>query len=155
MSRDEGPLLLSLLDVSPNKEDSMEHTGFRDLSNLTKSSKTHEKNEDHLSSLTALSLLGKVRIDEELFAAALQQRIQYNAEVKHNREFLEHHVRATLFLATQGLAFRGHDKSQDSFHRGNFVKLLKNFQYYSGNKPLAECLFKPTHPTFSGLSSDI
>ena len=97
MSRDEGPLLLSLLDVSPNKEDSMEHTGFRDLSNLTKSSKTHKKNEDHLSSLTALSLLGKVRIDEELFAAALQQRIQYNAEVKRNSEFLEHHVRATLF----------------------------------------------------------
>ena len=67
----------------------------------------------------------------------------------------EHHVHAILLLATQGLAFRGHDKSQDSFHRGNFVKLLKNFQYYSGNKPLAECLFKPTHPTFSGLSSDI
>ena len=67
----------------------------------------------------------------------------------------EHHVRATLFLATQGLAFRGHDESQDSFNRGNFVKLLKNFQYYSGNKRLAECLFKPTRPTFSGLSSDI
>ena len=34
-------------------------------------------------------------------------------------------------------------------------KVLKNFQYYSGNKRLAECLYEPTHPTFSGLSSNI
>ena len=153
MSRDEGPLLLSLLDVSPNKEDSMEHTGFRDLSNLTKSSKTHKKNEDHLSSLTALSLLGKVHDPLRLYNRGSNTMRKSNTI--ENTLNTEHHVHAILFLATQSLAFRGHDKSQDSFHRGNFVKLLKNFQYYSGNKRLAECLFKPTHPTFSGLSSDI
>ena len=129
--------------------------GFRDLSNLTKSAKKHSNNADHLKAATALSLLGKVRIDEELSSAASDQRNQYNAEVKRNRDFLEHHVRATIFLATQGLSFRGHEEDKDSSNRGNFVKILENFQFYSGNKRLADSLFHSSRPVFSGLSGDI
>ena len=60
-----------------------------------------------------------------------------------------------VFLATQGLGFRGHDETKDSHNRGNFVKLLENFQHYSGNKQLAECLFEEDRLVFSGLSSSI
>ena len=100
------------------------------------------KNPDHLAAATALSLLGKVRINEEISTAAAQQRSQHNAEVKRNRDFLEHHIRDTVFLATQGLGFRGNDETKESHNRGNFVKLLENFQHYSGNRRLAECLFE-------------
>ena len=125
------------------------------MSNLTKSANSHETNKNHLTSATALSLLGKVRINEEISTAAAQQRTQYNAEVKRNREFLEHHIRTTIFLATHGLAFRGHDESRNSFNRGNYINLLENFQHYSGNKRLAGCLYESSHPAFSGLSGDI
>ena len=123
-------------------------TGFTDLGNLSKAATSHSTNQDHLAASTALSLLGKTRINEELSTAVAQQRCQYNADVKRNRDFLEHHVRATVFLATQGLAFRGHDVSRDSFNRGNFVTLLENFQYYRGNKRLAECLYDEARPVF-------
>ena len=130
-------------------------SGFYSLSNLSADSKSHMKNPDHLAAATALSLLGKVRINEEISTAAAQQRSQHNAEVKRNRDFLEHHIRATVFLATQGLGFRGHDETKDSHNRGNFVKLLETIQHYSGNRRLAECLFEEDRPVFSGLSSSI
>ena len=130
-------------------------TGFNDLSNLSKCGNSHSNNKDHLLALSALSLLGKVRVNEALSTAEAQQRTQYNADVKRNRIFLEHHVRATIFLATQGLAFRGHAESKDSFNRGNYVELLGLQQYYSGNQRLADCLYDNSRPVFSGLSGDI
>ena len=110
---------------------------FRDLSNLTKSAKKHAKNADHLKAATSLSLWGKVRIDEELLSTASDQRSQYKLKYK-KCDFLEHHARATIFLATQGLSFQGHEEDKDNFNRGNFVKILENFQFYSGNKRLAD-----------------
>ena len=38
---------------------------------------------------------------------------------------LKYSLRCLKFLLHQGLAFRGHDESENSGNRGNFVKLLK------------------------------
>jgi len=36
-------------------------------------------------------------------------------------------LKATLFLSKQGLPFRGHDESNESTNRGNFIELLNMF----------------------------
>ena len=134
-------------------------SGFTSLSNMASSRKKHMNNKDHLAAATAFSLLGKsaarLRINEKMSALESRNRSHHNAEVKRNRDFLEHHVRATVLLATQGLAFRSKDESKGSHNRGNYLKLLENFQHYSGNKLLSECLFGDTRPSFSGLSGNI
>jgi hypothetical protein len=38
---------------------------------------------------------------------------------------LTHSLRCLRFLLNQGLAFRGHDESEESSKRGNFIELLK------------------------------
>lgn len=39
-------------------------------------------------------------------------------------------IDVTCFLAQQELPFRGHNKSQDSLNRGNYVELLKLISLY-------------------------
>jgi len=36
-------------------------------------------------------------------------------------------LKATLFLAKQGLAFRGHNETDNSNNKGNFIQLLEIF----------------------------
>ena len=43
----------------------------------------------------------------------------------------QHHIDAAVFLAAQGLAFRGHDKSKCSSNRGNFIELMDLLGEYS------------------------
>jgi hypothetical protein len=38
---------------------------------------------------------------------------------------LTHHLGCLKFLLKQGLELRGHDKSEESSNRGNFIELLK------------------------------
>ena len=38
---------------------------------------------------------------------------------------LTYSLRCLRFLLNQGLAFRGHDESEESSNRGNFIELLK------------------------------
>jgi len=43
---------------------------------------------------------------------------------KKDREILFHLIGTTVYLARQGLAFRGHDESRTSSNRGNFLELV-------------------------------
>ncbi|KAJ8035671.1 Zinc finger MYM-type protein 1 [Holothuria leucospilota] len=46
-------------------------------------------------------------------------------QVKKNHRFLEEVIITILFLARQGLAFRGHREGDDSDNRGNYLELLQ------------------------------
>ena len=49
--------------------------------------------------------------------------------ISDKRKYVSTIMEAVLFCAQQGIAFRGHDESQDSFNRGNFrahITLLSN-----------------------------
>ena len=52
---------------------------------------------------------------------------RHNEEVKQNREALKTISEAVSFLSKQELAFRGHDKSNDSLNKGNYRELLECF----------------------------
>ena len=50
----------------------------------------------------------------------------YNEEQRiKNREHLKNVVSCVIYLAKQGLAFRGHDETTGSLNQGNFIKLIK------------------------------
>jgi hypothetical protein len=46
------------------------------------------------------------------------------------KKMLTYSLRCIKFLLHQGLAFRGHDESDESSNRGNFIELLK---FLAGN----------------------
>ncbi|XP_042396678.1 uncharacterized protein LOC121986807 [Zingiber officinale] len=50
---------------------------------------------------------------------------QSTEEIIKNRLHLKSTIEGLLWLATQGCSFRGHDESESSLNRGNFIELLK------------------------------
>lgn len=46
-------------------------------------------------------------------------------DIINNRKHIMFLLKATLFLAKQGLAFRGHNETNNSNNKGNFVQLLE------------------------------
>lgn len=48
-------------------------------------------------------------------------------DVIENRKHIIFLLKATLFLAKQGLAFRGHNETDCSNNKGNFIQLLEMF----------------------------
>ena len=60
-------------------------------------------------------------------------------------------IAAVCFLAKQELAFRGHDESQISLNRGNYIEYL--YELAENDVELKDHLQNST--VFSGMSSDI
>ena len=48
----------------------------------------------------------------------------HREEVAENQQYLKEIVTTLVFLARQGLAFRGHKETEISYNKGNFLKLL-------------------------------
>ena len=59
-----------------------------------------------------------VSIDNRLESGRLQQ-------IKHNRHYISTIVQALLFCAHQEIALRGHNESETSSNRGNFLELMQ------------------------------
>ncbi|CAN6575550.1 unnamed protein product [Malus baccata var. baccata] len=57
------------------------------------------------------------------------------------------------FLLRQGLAFRGHDESEDSSNKGNFLELLKFLAYH--NEGIKDVVFKNAPENLKLTSPDI
>lgn len=56
------------------------------------------------------------------------QIINFRQEnIIENRNHLHFLFKATLYLSKQGLAFRGHDESEQSKNKGNFIEILEMF----------------------------
>ena len=64
--------------------------------------------------------------------AAIDNKIEKwsDEEIKHYKIRLTYSLRCIKFLLHQGLAFRGHDESEKSSNRGNFIELLR---FLTGN----------------------
>lgn len=100
--------------------------GFSNLSGLTTSAKKHESSQNHLQCVLSLHSFGMTRIEE-----GIDRTLSVNNELHNsNREILKRLIDVTCFLAQQELPFRGHNESQDSLNRGNYVELLKLISLY-------------------------
>ncbi|KAJ4436397.1 hypothetical protein ANN_19029 [Periplaneta americana] len=102
-----------------------------------------------LSSINVGEYLLLLRLNSEGIARApLMKTTGY---VKRNRDILERLINAVCFLGKQELAFRGHDETENSVNRGNYVELLKYTAQY--DPLLAEHL--ETSTVFEGISNRI
>lgn len=98
--------------------------GFNDLNNFHHLKRRHEAYKNHIQCLIDLTKLGKIRIDTCLSEAFRKNIEKHNVTVKNNRYILSSMIDSTCFLAQQELAFRGHDESDSSVNRGNYVELI-------------------------------
>ena len=110
----------------------MKESGFvsagQNLSNLAK---RHEKSKTHTVNYTAYQLLGNVDVACALDEARQRDVARPNHSATRLSKLLFHHIDVTVFLAAQGLAFRGHDESKLSSNRGNFLELMELLGGYS------------------------
>jgi len=53
-----------------------------------------------------------------LFNVHTQLTTQYQLEIATNRKYMNYIIDITLYLAAQGLAFRGHNENKTSLNQG-------------------------------------
>lgn len=102
-------------------------TGYSDLKNLPRSIERHTKSKEHIASSCKLALFGKLNIVTAIDSARKNAIIAYNSQVTENRNYLRKLIDITIFLASQDLAFRGHNETTESANRGNYKELLSLF----------------------------
>lgn len=65
------------------------------------------------------------RSSQQMGSVASQLNSAHEREVMENREYLSEVVKTLLFCARTGISLRGHDESQDSSNKGNFLSLME------------------------------
>lgn len=91
------------------------------LQSLTKLSRS----ENHLTSVERWNQYLAIQAKQNSIANLL---ISSRAlEIENNRKHIYFLLKATLYLAKQGQAFRGNDESSLSKNKGNFIELLETF----------------------------
>ena len=81
----------------------------------------------HLSAFIAAKTFGQTRIDTLLNQQRCVAINQHNEEVEKNRENLKRFIQITCFLGIHKIPFRGHDESETSDNRGNYIELAHLF----------------------------
>ncbi|GAA6106326.1 collagen alpha-5(VI) chain-like isoform X1 [Tachysurus ichikawai] len=84
----------------------------------------HSTTEAHMISMVRWANYRKGPLVEAFKAQAAECGLQNKKERQKNREILFRLIDITVYLARQGLAFRGHDESSTSSNRGNFLELV-------------------------------
>lgn len=87
--------------------------------------KIHNESDRHKSSIEKWTLYLSTKQNDNCIANLLtHSRLQ---DIKENRNHIFFLLKATLYLAKQGLAFRGHNEERESLNRGNLIELLETF----------------------------
>ena len=76
---------------------------IRDIKNLDRATKRHDKCQDHVGAAIRLSLLGTMPIDQVVDEGVQLQIAHHNAKVRQNREVLKRLIDATAYLGMQEL----------------------------------------------------
>lgn len=108
-------------------------TGFCSLKNLPRSIERHSKSKDHIWSSCKIKLFSKQNIVSAFDNTRRNEIISHNNQVRENRSNVKRLIDATIFLASQNLAFRGHDETKDSVNRGNYRELLALLSKYDSS----------------------
>ncbi|XP_049573527.1 zinc finger MYM-type protein 1 isoform X1 [Syngnathus scovelli] len=96
------------------------HTGFGNLTCLTKAATRHQSTAGHLQATVLSKTFGETRVDVQPSERARRERELHNEKVKKNREILKRLIDCVIFLGKQELSFRGHDERAG----GNYAELL-------------------------------
>ena len=125
-------------------------TGYRDLKNYGTAMVTHQKSKSHLEAVLQLHLFGGM--EEAVVQASAANKSAHNERVGRNRAVMSRLVSVVVHLGKLGLPFRGHDESDDSKNRGNYMELLELVRKY--DQTLDEHL-SSSSGQFKGTSKDI
>lgn len=104
--------------------------GYDNLNNLTSAIQKHDRSQNHISCYLTFKSFGSVRIDHQLVEQERNHVAQHNEQVKKNRQLLRRMIDVVCFLAKQELPFRGHDESESSLNKGNYVETLQLISDY-------------------------
>lgn len=85
---------------------------------------------------------GSTRIDSLLNQQHRLAINQHNVKVAKNRQVLKRLIRVTCHLGIHELAFRGHDESEISENKGNYVDTITMLSEF--DKPLSKHLDEAT-----------
>ncbi len=99
-------------------------SGVRDLNHLTVYIKRHLKTVSHCNAIIDYEKLGKNDVLETMSKNRAIEINEHNQKVKCTRIAIGCIVKCIMFLGKQGLAFRGHDDSEQSFNKGNFKEII-------------------------------
>ena len=125
--------------------------GVSDLNNLNNILTRHCVTKQHIGHSIQWKTFGKARIDIAMDDSIRLRNRAYNLEVSKNRELMKRLISVVCLLSKQELAFRGHDESEGSHNRGNYIEMLKFLSEF--DKPLSEHLESAS--IFKGFSSSI
>lgn len=108
------------------KKSFLSSKGTCDYRNIAKTIHHYECLPEHIQSEISRGLyFTRTRIDITLLKSA-------NHQVAENREILKVIIDALLFTARQNIVLRGHDESNNSMNKGNFLELLKLLSKHHG-----------------------
>ena len=106
----------------------------------------HETTQSHKDSMVCWNSykasLSKGNVVEQIEAASA-------TEISERREYLERILAVTCFLGKQGIAFRGHDETDESHNKGNFLECMALLTKFD---PFLQRYTAPSNTTY--LSSD-
>nr|CAI5840984.1 unnamed protein product [Callosobruchus analis] len=86
-------------------------TGYNNLQNLSRAIESHEKSQEHISSIK-FELFGKQNIANVVDTARKRDIENFNEKVRENREILKRLIDAVVYLSKEECSFRGHDETQ-------------------------------------------
>lgn len=100
--------------------------GFRCWRKQNKCYKKHLASERHMASYEKWTMYLNVKNNDNKSISNLlvHSRIQ---KVNENWQHIYFLLKSTLYLAKQGLAFRGKNETKESKNKGNFIEILETF----------------------------
>lgn len=105
-------------------------SGYNDLNNISTAIKRHQNSHKHLSAVISFHNFGKQRIETSLSRQLSEDISRHNLKVDYNRSVFQRLVDIVCLLAQQELPFRGHDESETSLNKGNFLECVTLLSKY-------------------------
>jgi hypothetical protein len=107
--------------IGNNAEEAFMSTGVSDWKNAILKFDRHVQSKSHAD---AFIRWNEFQTTAKTGTVVAQLSIHHHQTVSRNREYLSRIIKIVLFLAKQGLAFRGNDESYNSRNKGNFLELV-------------------------------
>ncbi len=92
--------------------------------------KEHSASEAHMCGMVRWNSFKKKLLEAAFEVGELESQAAKDKERERNREVLSRLIAITLFLARQGMSFRGDDETSSSQNQGNFLELVELFSKY-------------------------
>lgn len=111
----------------PQFERTFVNKGFSCWQKQAESFKYHTKTNYHKLNFEKYTMFLNLNCNKNYSSVASGIIHSRKKEVEDNRQHVYYLLKTTLYLAKQGISFRGHNESKESSNRGNYIELLNMF----------------------------